>query len=174
MLDARAGPVFGLYNGSRLGCARGGPQGFCRPAAQAASSTGPAPVAGGQDTSANTRASSAFTLNSTLWPLMFVTEFVLFLNTGPLNAAIVNAVSAPIRATALAVNIFIIHILGDVPSPTMMGWVADRHSLQTAFVLPVIAMVLSAAILFYGMRFAPPLRIDHESGGAVSASSSAE
>lgn len=28
---------------------------------------------------------------STLGPMMFVTEFVLFLNTGPLNAAIVNA-----------------------------------------------------------------------------------
>jgi hypothetical protein len=45
----------------------------------------------------------------------------------------------------------------------MMGWVADRHSLQTAFILPVIAMGVSAAILFYGMRFAPPLRIGEES-----------
>jgi hypothetical protein len=53
------------------------------------------------------------------------------------------------------VNIFIIHILGDVPSPTMMGWVADKRSLQAAFVLPVIAMVVSSAILFYGMKFAP-------------------
>jgi MFS transporter, Spinster family, sphingosine-1-phosphate transporter len=52
-------------------------------------------------------------------------------------------------------NIFIIHSLGDVPSPTMMGWVADHRSLQAAFILPVIAMVLSAIVLFYGMRFAP-------------------
>jgi hypothetical protein len=62
------------------------------------------------------------------------------------------------------VNIFIIHILGDVPSPTMMGWVADRHSLQAAFTLPVIAMVISSAILFYGMRFAPPIRVQGEAG----------
>ena len=41
----------------------------------------------------------------------------------------------------------------------MMGWVADRRSLQTAFVLPVIAMGVSSAILFYGMRFAPPVRV---------------
>ena len=62
--------------------------------------------------------------------------------------------------TALAVNIFIIHLLGDVPSPAMMGWVADRRSLQTAFVLPVIAMGISSAILFYGMKFAPAVAVD--------------
>ncbi len=95
-------------------------------------------------------------------PAIAVAAFFLLLNTSPLNAAVINSVSAHIRATAIAVNIFIIHILGDVPSPTMMGWVADRHSLQTAFILPVIAMGISAAILFYGMRFAPPLRIEEE------------
>ena len=88
-------------------------------------------------------------------PAIGVAAFFLLLNTAPLNAAVINSVGAHIRATALAVNIFIIHILGDVPSPTMMGWVADRHSLQTAFVLPIIAMGVSAAILFYGMKYAP-------------------
>jgi len=52
--------------------------------------------------------------------------------------------------------------LGDVPSPTMMGWVADHKSLQAAFILPVIAMAISAAILFYGMRFAPALRLESD------------
>jgi MFS transporter, Spinster family, sphingosine-1-phosphate transporter len=92
--------------------------------------------------------------------------FFLLLNTAPLNAAVINSVGAHIRATALAVNIFIIHILGDVPSPTMMGWVADKRSLQTAFILPVIAMAISSAILFYGMKFAPPVAIDGASAGA--------
>ncbi len=88
-------------------------------------------------------------------PAIAVAAFFLLFNTAPLNAAVINSVGAHIRATALAVNIFIIHILGDVPSPTMMGWVADRRSLQTAFILPVIAMGVSSAILFYGMKFAP-------------------
>ena len=70
-----------------------------------------------------------------------------------------------IRATAIAVNIFIIHLLGDVPSPTMMGYVADQHSLQAAFILPVIAMIVSSAILFYGMRFAPPMQLATASAG---------
>ena len=36
-----------------------------------------------------------------------------------------------------------------------MGLVADRHSLQEAFILPIIAMAISSIVLFYGMRFAP-------------------
>ena len=96
-------------------------------------------------------------------PAIALAAFFLLLNTSPLNAAVINSVGAHIRATAIAVNIFIIHILGDVPSPTMMGWVADRRTLQAAFVLPVIAMAISSAILFYGMRFAPALRLSEES-----------
>ncbi len=96
-----------------------------------------------------------------MMPAIAVAAFLLLLNTSPLNTALVNSVGAHIRATAIAANIFIFHLLGDVPSPTLMGYVADRHSLQAAFILPIIAMALSSAILFYGMRFAaevPPIR----------------
>jgi MFS transporter, Spinster family, sphingosine-1-phosphate transporter len=88
---------------------------------------------------------------------IFLAEFLLLLNTGPLNAAVINSVGAHIRATALAVNIFIFHLLGDVPSAWLIGYVSDRYSLQLAFVAPVVATALSSAILFYGMRFAPPV-----------------
>jgi multidrug resistance protein len=101
-----------------------------------------------------------FVTGRTMIPAIAVAAFFLLFNTAPLNAAVINSVDAHIRATALAVNIFIIHIVGDVPSPTMMGWVADKRSLQAAFVLPVIAMGVSSAILFYGMRFAPQVRVD--------------
>ncbi len=92
-------------------------------------------------------------------PAIAVAAFLLLLNTSPLNTALVNAVGAHIRATAIAVNIFIFHLLGDVPSPTLMGYVADKKSLQAAFILPVIAMAVSSAILFYGMRFAPAVEV---------------
>jgi len=101
-----------------------------------------------------------FSKGKMMIPAIGVAAFFLLLNTAPLNAAVINSVGAHIRATALAINIFIIHILGDVPSPTMMGWVADRRSLQTSFVLPIIAMGISSAILFYGMRFAPAVAVD--------------
>jgi len=97
-------------------------------------------------------------------PAIAVAAFFLLLNTAPLNAAVINSVGAHIRATTLSVNILIIHFLGDMPSPAMMGWVADKHSLQSAFILPVIAMGISSAILFYGMKFAPPVAIGGGSG----------
>jgi multidrug resistance protein len=99
-----------------------------------------------------------FKQGSIMVPAIAVAAFLLLLNTSPLNTALVNSVGAHIRATAIAVNIFIFHLLGDVPSPTLMGYVADRRSLQAAFILPVIAMAASSAILFYGMRFAPAVR----------------
>ena len=92
-------------------------------------------------------------------PAIALAAFLLLLNTSPLNTALVNSVGAHIRATAIAVNIFIFHLLGDVPSPTMMGYVADKKSLEAAFILPVISMAVSSAILFYGMRFAPAVEV---------------
>lgn len=110
-----------------------------------------------------------FVRGRTMMPAIGVAAFFLLLNTSPLNAAVINSVDAHIRATALAVNIFIIHILGDISSPTVMGWVADRHSLETSFILPVIAMAISAAILFYGMRFAPEIAAPHDSPASAHA-----
>ena len=88
---------------------------------------------------------------------MFTAEFFLLLNTGPLNAAIINSVGPHVRAMALAANIFVFHLLGDVPSAPLIGYMSDHFSMRTAFVAPVIAIALSSAILFYGMRFAPPV-----------------
>jgi MFS family permease len=101
-----------------------------------------------------------FSRGSMMIPAIGMAAFFLLLNTAPLNAAVINSVGAHVRATAIAINIFIIHILGDVPSPTMMGWVADRRSLQAAFILPVIAMGISSAILFYGTKFAPAVAVN--------------
>ncbi|MGO8984572.1 MAG: spinster family MFS transporter [Terriglobales bacterium] len=93
---------------------------------------------------------------------IFVAEFLLLFNTGPLNAAVIDSVGPHVRAAALAVNIFVFHLLGDVPSPALIGYMSDKYSLRLAFLGPVIAIALSSAILFYGMRFAPPVRLAQE------------
>jgi hypothetical protein len=93
---------------------------------------------------------------------IFVAEFMLLLNTGPLNAAVINSVGPHLRAAALSVNIFIFHLLGDVPSAYLIGYVSDRYSLRLAFLGPVVAIALSSAILFYGMKFAPEVRIGEQ------------
>jgi MFS transporter, Spinster family, sphingosine-1-phosphate transporter len=90
-------------------------------------------------------------------PALFVTEFFLFLNTGPLNAAIVNSVSAPVRATAISLNLFFIHFFGDTFSPQIIGAISDRSNLRIGLGATLIFLVISAVILGMGARFAPPL-----------------
>lgn len=92
-----------------------------------------------------------------MYPAIFLGEFFLLLNTAPLNAALVNSVSARIRATALAVNVFTIHLLGDAFSPTLIGYISDRSNLEMGLSVMVVAVAVSAAVLLYGMRFAPKL-----------------
>jgi MFS family permease len=94
---------------------------------------------------------------ATMVPCLAVAEFCLFLNTGPLNAAIVNAVDAPIRSTAIAVELFIIHALGDAPSPRIIGWVSDYSSLREGLAITLITLLLSAILIFAGAKYAPDI-----------------
>ncbi len=96
-------------------------------------------------------------------PGIALAGFLLLLNTAPLNAAVINSVDAHIRATAIAVNLFAIHFLGDALSPWLIGKISDQSSLESGFVSTVVATALSSAILFYGMKFAPQVAV----GGKV-------
>jgi len=99
-----------------------------------------------------------FNRGSAMVPGIALAGFLLLLNTAPLNAAVINSVGFHIRATAIAVNLFVIHFLGDAFSPWLIGKVSDQSSLQSGFISTIVATALSSAILFYGMKFAPPVR----------------
>ncbi len=90
-------------------------------------------------------------------PSLAVAEFLLFLNTGPLNAAIVNAVDAPIRSTAIAIELFVIHAIGDAPSPRIIGWVSDHSTLREGLAITLITLLLSAIFIFAGAKYAPEI-----------------
>ena len=75
-----------------------------------------------------------------------IAEVLIFMSTGPVNSAIVNVVSPTERATAVGLSIFVMHLLGDVPSPPLIGIVSDHSSLERAFVLVPIAIVVAGAI----------------------------
>ncbi len=76
------------------------------------------------------------------WSAIILAELLMFASTGPINSAIVNVVAPGIRATAVAVSIFSIHIFGDVPAPTLVGVISDASSLgQAILILPVAALV---------------------------------
>jgi len=90
-------------------------------------------------------------------PSLFLAEFFLFMNTGPLNAAIVNSVSAPVRAAAISLNLFCIHFFGDTWSPQIIGAISDKTNLRIGLGSTLIFLVISGTILWFGSRFAPAL-----------------
>jgi hypothetical protein len=94
---------------------------------------------------------------------LFLAEFFLFLNTGPLNAAICNSVSAVVRSSAIALELFLIHFLGDTFSPQIIGAISDRSNMRMGLGITLITLVLSGSILFVGARFAP--RLDGAAAG---------
>src|SRR5205823_1538917 len=63
------------------------------------------------------------------WTAIVAAELCLFASTGPINSTIVNVVDPRIRATAVAASIFAIHVLGDVPSPSLVGLISDARTL---------------------------------------------
>ncbi|HUB06631.1 MAG TPA: MFS transporter [Myxococcales bacterium] len=77
-------------------------------------------------------------------------ELLIFASTGPINSAIVNVVPPGMRATAVAVSIFAIHIFGDVPSPPAIGAISDATSLQTAVLIVPVVFFLAGLVWTIG------------------------
>lgn len=98
-----------------------------------------------------------YSTGALLFPAIFLAVFALLICTGPSNTAVVNSVNAGIRSTALAVNTFMIHALGDAFSPALIGRISDKTSLPTAFTAAFVAAALSGFLFLYGARFAPRL-----------------
>jgi MFS family permease len=84
---------------------------------------------------------------------IFIAEFFLFLNTGPLNTVIINVTDSSIRAMAFAVNIFFIHALGDAISPAILGWLSDRWGLQNALMITPLSMAMAGIFCFICCRY---------------------
>jgi len=80
------------------------------------------------------------------WSAMVAAQLGLFVSTGPINAAILNLTSPVERASAIAVSIFTIHILGDVLSPPVIGALSDATSLAAAVQIVPVAVVVAGLL----------------------------
>ena len=80
---------------------------------------------------------------------LVLAQLLLFASTGPVNSVIVSVVAPTERASAVALSIFAIHALGDVPSPWLIGRISDATSLAVAVQL-VPATVLVAGAVWLG------------------------
>jgi MFS family permease len=96
----------------------------------------------------------ALTTNShSLYVTYMVTaQLCLFLSTGPINAAIINLVIASERATAIALSVFAIHLLGDALSPLIVGALSDAFSLQQAITILPVAVLVGGFVWIWAAR----------------------
>ena len=99
----------------------------------------------------------AFLASSTFWSMAFLAAamFFLFLSTGPVNTLILETAPVNLRASAMAVSIFSIHLFGDMWSPMIVGRLADLFggNLQKAvLILPVALFVASALWLVLALK----------------------
>ncbi len=85
------------------------------------------------------------------WAVIFAAVFFLFFNTGPSNTILANVTPAPVRATAFALNILMIHLFGDAISPLVMGVIADHSHMSYAFVFVSVIMALGGVIWLFGV-----------------------
>ncbi|MEO8881022.1 MAG: MFS transporter [Gemmatimonadaceae bacterium] len=87
------------------------------------------------------------TANTTVYLVtLFAAELLIFTCTAPINSKLIDMVPPRMRAAAMALCICTIHLLGDVPSPTLIGWISDRASIQQGVLVIPVAVVVSGAI----------------------------
>jgi len=97
-----------------------------------------------------------------IFAVVFVAELFLFLNTGPLNAALVGCVPVQMRGAAFAVNVLCIHAFGDALSNVLLGVVSDAATpvlgsaaagLSLAVAVTAIPVAIGGVVLLRGGRW---------------------
>ncbi len=86
------------------------------------------------------------------WSGMFITLLLLFLNTGPLNAAMSNVLPPELRARGFGLYTMAIHLLGDGLSPTLIGVASDAVGLRLPVLLTGLLLAAAGVILLVGQH----------------------
>src|ERR1041385_3219146 len=82
---------------------------------------------------------------------ILLANFFMWFYNGPINAIIVNAVPAAMRARAVSMSILSIHLLGDAISPTMIAGISDRTgNLMNGMALIPVMMLVGSGIWGFG------------------------
>jgi MFS family permease len=86
-------------------------------------------------------------------PAIAAAQLLIFMCTGPVNSAIVTQVDPNERASALGMSILLMHLVGDIPSPPLIGYLSDRSTLEHAFLIVPVAIVLAGVIWIVAARW---------------------
>jgi MFS family permease len=89
-----------------------------------------------------------------IWVLIFLTCFCLFFNTGPTNTIIANVTHPSMRAAGYAVCIFVIHALGDVISPVIIGLLNGYfQDMSKSFLVVGLTFLIAGVLWLWGARY---------------------
>ena len=86
------------------------------------------------------------------WPAMFMTLLMLFVNVGPLNAAMANVLPADLRARGFAATTMVMHLFGDAASPWLIGVASDAVGLTAPVLVAGSMLALAGVVLLSGRR----------------------
>ncbi len=96
-----------------------------------------------------------------VYALFFAGMLLLFINTSPVNALTVSSLPASVRATGVALNVLLIHLLGDAISPEWVGrrsealhigGMAAGDALGHGMLIAVPAILLSGLALWWARK----------------------
>jgi predicted MFS family arabinose efflux permease len=91
-------------------------------------------------------------INWLIFCLVF-TQLFFFLSTSPISVALLEAVPSHSQTTAMAMSIFLCHILGDAISSPIIGLISDRTgSLQTGMSICIPVILISSICWVKGMK----------------------
>ncbi len=88
-------------------------------------------------------------------PALAGATFLLFMNPGLLTTVVVSVAGPRCRAQAVALTIVVIHLVGDVPSPFLIGWVSDLGGLRWGVSLTMTALAAAALLVLSALPHLP-------------------
>jgi hypothetical protein len=87
------------------------------------------------------------------WIPLVLFVFFLFFNTGPTNTILANVTHPLLRAPGFALNILVIHLLGDAASPTLMGAIAGFSNLNWSFGFVSVMVLVGGILWLWGAKY---------------------
>ncbi|PWK07457.1 spinster family MFS transporter [Tumebacillus permanentifrigoris] len=84
--------------------------------------------------------------------LFFLSAFFMLWHVGVAASLIFDVTEPGVWNTANAFAMFMMHLLGDIPSPVIVGYISDKASLTTAFAVMPIAMLFASVCFWRASR----------------------
>ena len=89
--------------------------------------------------------------------LLAASEFLIFMTVGPQGVALMTSVDVKLRSQANAVSVLFMHLLGDFPSPFLIGFMNDTVGVQPAMLVLVGWLVWCWLFWFFAWHCSVPL-----------------